>query len=120
MRPVRDRASADARLSPDRARDGAAIRYTFLPEPDPLLPEVGAGALIVEVPPAFGAPLFVGFEKNRVLAGSASGRISGVVKNTPSGVGFGVEVTNGRSPVKSCIRSNMAKSSCTVLWQWLT
>ena len=53
------------------------------------------------------------------ILGSASGRISGVVKNTPSGVGFGVGVTavcgEPATPVKSWIRNNMEKSSCTVL-----
>src|SRR5262249_59990503 len=56
--------------------------------------------------------------------GSPSGRISGVVKNTPSGVGLGVGVTavcgDPATPVSSWMRISSAKSSCTVLWQWLT
>jgi hypothetical protein len=50
-----------------------------------------------------------------------SGRTSGVVKNTPSGVGFGVAVIaacgDPATPVRSWMRINRAKSSCTVLWQ---
>ena len=54
--------------------------------------------------------------------GSPSGRISGVVKNTPSGVGLGVGVTATCGPAaeSSWMRISRAKSSCTVLWQWLT
>ena len=51
--------------------------------------------------------------------GSPSDRISGVVKNTPSGVGLGVGVTAtcGPAPESSWMRMSRAKSSCTVLWQ---
>src|SRR5262247_2828120 len=56
--------------------------------------------------------------------GSPSGRISGVVKNTPSGVGLGVGVTavcgDPGTPVRSWSRCNMAKSSCMLLWQCWT
>src|SRR5262245_7585045 len=59
-----------------------------------------------------------------LVLGSPSGRISGVVKVTPSGLGFGVGVTavcgDPGTPVSSWIRINKAKSSCTVLWQWVT
>ena len=55
---------------------------------------------------------------------TAPGRISGVVKTTPSGDGLGVGVTaawgDPGTPVRSWMRINMAWSSCTVLWQWLT
>ena len=56
------------------------------------------------------------------VLGSPSGRISGVVKNTPSGVGFGVGVTATCGPTleRSWYLNSIAKSSCTVLWQWLT
>src|SRR5262245_49968056 len=49
--------------------------------------------------------------------GSPSGRISGVVKNTPSGVGLGVGVTATCGPAaeRSWMRMSRAKSSCTVL-----
>ena len=51
----------------------------------------------------------------------ASGRTSGVVNTTPSGVGFGVAVIatcgDPATPVRSWMRINMEKSSCTVLWQ---
>src|SRR5262249_25170289 len=59
-----------------------------------------------------------------VLLVVASGRTSGVVKNTPSGVGLGVGVTivcgEPAAPERSWMRISRAKSSCTVLWQWLT
>src|SRR6266404_1255760 len=76
----------------------------------------------------YGFPLGVnraGFEiRALVCAGLelvvASGRTSGVVKNTPSGVGFGVGVMDAcgdpATPLRSWIRINSAKSSCTVLW----
>ena len=58
------------------------------------------------------------------VRGSPSGRISGVVKVTPSGEGFGVGVTavcgEPATPVSSWMRISIAKSSCTVLWQWFT
>ena len=66
----------------------------------------------------------VGFPDQPTSRGSPSGRISGFVKTTPSGVGFGVGVTptcgEPGTPVRSWSRISMAKSSCTVLWQWLT
>jgi hypothetical protein len=53
------------------------------------------------------------------VRGSPSGRISGVVKVTPSSEGFGVGVTavcgEPATPVRSWIRISIAKSSCTVL-----
>ena len=70
------------------------------------------------------AEAFKGFVHAPDDLGSPSGSISGVVKNTPSGVGLGVGVTatcgEPGTPVSSWIRCSMAKSSCTVLWQWLT
>src|SRR6187551_8329 len=58
------------------------------------------------------------------VRGSPSGRISGVVKVTPSSEGFGVGVTavcgEPATPVRSWMRISIAKSSCTVLWQWFT
>src|SRR5260370_1879629 len=71
-------------------------------------------------PPAWPPPLAA----VAPLLAVASGRTSGVVKTTPSGVGFGVGVIAAygvpASPLRSWIRINSAKSSCTVLWQWLT
>src|SRR5262249_9218320 len=56
--------------------------------------------------------------------GSPSGRISGAVKTTPSGDGFGVGVTkvcgDPGTPVRSWMRINRANPSCTVLWKGLT
>ena len=58
------------------------------------------------------------------VRGSPSGRISGLVKVTPSGEGFGVGVTavcgEPATPVSNWMRISIAKSSCTVLWQWFT
>src|SRR5262245_21701474 len=56
------------------------------------------------------------------VLGSPSGRISGVVKKTPSGVGLGVGVTAVCGPTADSrlCRIRSAKSSCTVLWQCWT
>src|SRR5262245_41164077 len=56
------------------------------------------------------------------VLGSPSGRISGVVKKTPSGVGLGVGVTATCGPAaeRRLCRIRSAKSSCTVLWQCWT
>src|SRR5215470_6495804 len=54
----------------------------------------------------------------------ASGRMIGSVYVTPLGLGFGVRVTIAcgvpANPFRSWMRISRAKSSCTVLWQWLT
>jgi hypothetical protein len=84
---------------------------------------IGNRLLVVPAAPT-AAPWRDCSDLRRVVLVVASGSTSGVVKTTPSGVGLGVAVIavcgDPATPLSSWMRINKAKSSCTVLWQWLT